>query len=72
MKIFLKSILLTLPLLCLPSTAEQWRSVATDSQLNYEVTFQGLPIAGQFKQFLRDLQPSGKASGASRMSAAPI
>ncbi len=60
MKIFLKSILLTLPLLCLPSTAEQWRSVATDSQLNYEVTFQGLPIAGQFKRFSVIYSPAAK------------
>ena len=60
MKIFLKSILLTLPLLCLPSTAEQWRSVTTDSQLNYEVTFQGLPIAGQFKRFSVICSPAAK------------
>ena len=47
-------------MLCLPSVAEQWQSVPTDSQLNYAVTFQGLPIEGRFTQFSVDYSPTEK------------
>jgi len=41
-------------MVCLPSVAEQWQSVPKNSQLNYEVSFQGLPIEGRFSQFSVD------------------
>ena len=60
MKCFYRTILLSLPLVCLPSAAEQWQSVPTDSQLNYAVTFQGLPIEGRFTAFSVDYSPAEK------------
>ena len=47
-------------MVCLPSVAEQWQSVPTDSQLMYQVTFQGLPIEGRFTQFSVDYIPTEK------------
>ena len=58
MNYFSKPILLTLLLICLPSAGEQWQSVPTNSQLNYQVTFQGLPIEGRFKQFSVSYSPA--------------
>ena len=60
MKYCSKAILLCLSLACLPSAADQWQSVLTNSQLNYAVTFQGLPIEGQFKQFSVTYSPAEK------------
>jgi polyisoprenoid-binding protein YceI len=58
MKYCSKAFLLCLPLACPVATADQWQSVLTNSQLNYEVTFQGLPIEGQFKQFSVTYRPA--------------
>ena len=60
MNYFSKTTLLSLLMVCLPSVAEQWQSVPTDSQLNYAVTFQGLPIEGRFTQFSVDYSPAEK------------
>lgn len=60
MQYYSKAILLTFFLVCLPSAADQWQSVLTNSQLKYEVTFQGLPIEGQFKQFSVTYSPTEK------------
>ena len=60
MKYCLKAMLLSFLLICHSSSADQWQSVLTDSQLNYEVTFQGLPIKGRFTQFSVDYSPAEK------------
>jgi len=60
MKYCLKAMLLSFLLICHSSSADQWQSVLTDSQLNYEVTFQGLPIKGRFTQFSVDYRPAEK------------
>ena len=58
MKYCSKAFLLCLSLVCPIANADQWQSVLTNSQLNYEVTFQGLPIEGQFKQFSVTYSPA--------------
>ena len=60
MKYFPKAVLLCLALVCLPNAAEQWQSALTNSQLLYQVSFQGLPIEGQFKQFSVSYSPGEK------------
>jgi polyisoprenoid-binding protein YceI len=60
MKYYLKAILLSCFLICHSSSADQWQSVLTDSQLNYAVTFQGLPIEGRFTEFSVDYSPAEK------------
>ena len=57
---FSKTFLLSLLTVCLPSVAEQWQSVPSESQLMYQVTFQGLPIEGRFTQFSVDYSPAEK------------
>jgi polyisoprenoid-binding protein YceI len=60
MKDIFKSTLLTLSLACHSNAAEQWQSVLTNSELMYQVTFQGLPIEGRFTQFSVDYSPAEK------------
>jgi len=60
MNYFVKAILLSPLLFCQSSLADQWQSVLTNSKLNYEVTFQGLPIDGRFTQFSVDYSPAEK------------
>lgn len=60
MNYFVNAMLLSPLLFCQPSLADQWQSVLTNSKLNYEVTFQGLPIDGRFTQFSVDYSPAKK------------
>ena len=57
---FSKTFLLNFLMVCLPSVADQWQSVPADSQLMYQVTFQGLPIEGRFTEFSVDYSPAEK------------
>jgi polyisoprenoid-binding protein YceI len=57
---FSKTFLLSLLMVCLPSVADQWQSLPSESQLMYQVTFQGLPIEGRFTQFSVDYSPAEK------------
>lgn len=57
---FSKAILLSFFLICQASYADQWQSVLTNSKLNYQVTFQGLPIEGRFTQFSVAYSPAEK------------
>jgi polyisoprenoid-binding protein YceI len=58
MKYFAKATLLSIFLICQFSHADQWQSVLTNSELMYQVTFQGLPIEGRFTQFSVDYSPA--------------
>jgi polyisoprenoid-binding protein YceI len=57
---FSRAILLSFFLICQASYADQWQSVLANSKLNYQVTFQGLPIEGRFTQFSVAYSPAEK------------
>ncbi len=55
-----KYLALTLSVFCSLSTATDWQSDASQSQLSYAVSFEQLPLNGQFKEFAVDYTPREK------------
>ena len=55
-----KYLALTLGVFCSLSTATDWQSDASQSQLSYAVSFEQLPLNGQFKEFAVDYTPREK------------
>lgn len=55
-----KYLALALGVFCSLSTATDWQSDASQSQLSYAVSFEQLPLNGQFKEFSVDYTPRQK------------